>query len=89
MSDKVVLGLNVMEIVELMDSGVGEPVKHRPDGFGITAKEYAAVKKCSEETARKMLDKGVEKGLLDKEKMVIDDIGGTPPAVYFKKEAPL
>lgn len=75
-----------VSLIELIDKEIGEPPKHRPDGFGVTVKEYALAKTCNDETARKMLDEAVELGLLEKQRMV--DGPGSSPYVYYKKQSP-
>jgi len=70
-------------IIALIDHAVGEPLPARPEGFGVTIREYMAAKSCSDSVARDILDKGVELGVLDKKLMVVH--AGSPSYVYFKK----
>lgn len=88
MPAKVIEGLSendLDDLIALMDDQVGEPPQVRPDGFGITVKEYMEQKKCSDSLARKKLDEMVEKGYFDKKVMV--EGRGRVPVVYFKKQS--
>jgi len=82
MSDQIVPGLTIDELVEFIDQEIGEPMQIRPDGFGITVKEYADRKNCGDSLARRVLEKGVNDGVLEKEQMVTGK--GSNPFVYFK-----
>lgn len=85
MSDKVVSGLNdndIASLIALLDSEVGEPILPRPDGFGITVKEYATQKGCGEEISRRLLEKAVKDGVLAKKQMT--NGMGSSPYVYYK-----
>jgi len=84
MSDKVVPGLDIDDIVALIDREIGDPILPRPDGFGITVKEYAEKKGCGDDIARKMLEKAVKSGLLEKKQMVNGT--GTTPFIYYKPD---
>ena len=70
-------------ILSMLDDKLGDPILPRPDGFGITVREYGQKKQCSETIARKMLEKAVEAGLLVKRQMV--DGKGSSPFVYYKE----
>lgn len=85
MSDTVVEGLSIDDVIALIDQELGEPSLPRPEGFGVTVREYMQKKGCSETQARKMLDAMVEKGLFDRKVMV--DGRGTAPMVYYPKGA--
>lgn len=85
MSDKVISGLNdndIASLIELLDNKVGEPILPRPDGFGITVKEYADKKGCGEEISRRLLEKAVRDGVLVKKQMT--NGLGSSPYVYYK-----
>lgn len=70
-------------MIEFLDDKLGAPTPIRPDGFGITVREYMTEKKCSENTARAMLDRGVKNGILERMPMIVGNMGGAP-MVYFQ-----
>jgi len=60
----------------------------RPEGKGVTAKEYADQDvDLNTERARKLLDQMVEKGKLVKERMRISGRAGSTSFVYFRSES--
>lgn len=56
-------------ILETLDKAGLSPVMERPDGFGITIKEYMREKNCAERIARSTLSGAVEAGVLEAHKM--------------------
>lgn len=87
MSAKVIPGLEQNDLdalVAYLDNELGPPTPTRPDGFGVTVKEYATEKGCTVDSSRKRLDAAVEKGLLKVERMICGT--GTSPNVYYKQQ---
>jgi len=89
MSDKVVPGLTMNELVDFLDTLPIQPTPVRPDGFGITITEYVDAKReqgnpVSADVARKYLNRLVKEGVLKKEQMV--DGAGTSPLVYYRPD---
>lgn len=72
-----------VKLIDELDEQGYIPVILRPEGFGITAREYAAAKHCSLAAARSLLDKAVDEGLLVKTMMNVKGYSGHP-CVYHK-----
>ena len=70
-------------LIDLLDESGIVPDVVRPDGFGITVKEYTAQKHCNDEAARKALERAVELGVLEHQRM-IDRATKSRPFVYYK-----
>lgn len=76
---------DLANIIGLIDEELGEPPLPRPEGFGITVKEYMRAKGCSEGVARKFLAQMVENGKF-KKKIMVDGRGNAPMVYYPAQE---
>ena len=72
------------DLLDFIKQHAPEPRKPRPDGFGVTIKEYAAHEGISEDAARKVLSELVAAGLLEMHPMVS---GRAAPNVYARPNA--
>lgn len=60
------------------------PPPERPEGFGVTIKEYEEHYHCTETVARHLLESAVKDGLLEKRVMHDNAFAGSSPTVYYK-----
>jgi predicted transcriptional regulator len=60
--------MDVTLLSDLSEAGY-DPAPARPDGFGITVREFMEAKSCTEGVARKMLEEAVKAGVLVKHLM--------------------
>lgn len=75
-----------VELLDYISENTEPPTPERPEGFGITVREYAT-EKCGgrEHIAREILDKCVEDGILEKIKMRQQGKGtGAVALIYYK-----
>jgi hypothetical protein len=66
---------------EMASAGIETP-SGRPDGFGVTVREYATSKNVSAEVARRILDRAVKEGILGMVKLQLGP--GSLTSVYAR-----
>ena len=72
--------------VTLLDL-VDEPLITRPDGYGITVREFEKSRNCSSDIARKLLEKAVDDGVLAKHLMIVpNERTTTRTAIYHRPD---
>ena len=60
--------------------------RYRPDGFGVTASEYAREIDTAGDVARRALKKMVKRGLLKCDRMITPGQSGSSAEVYYRPE---
>lgn len=76
--------LNDLEFDADLIKIIGEPIRVRPLGFGISIVEYRQQCGCTLRNARSLLDKSVIEGRMKKEMMMTHN--GYRRMIYSKKE---